>query len=267
MTLVDFKACEILHELGLACQEAVCHALHACRHALDVEPCGSLNLSSLSHGLLSFGKRSVDLRKYGKPCGPYIANRRQIQLPSQKWLPRHWVMNKAARFGKRWLGHAGVWTVGGASYFFYRHAGPPPDLQHLLQREEERSAAQLRMSNSDAKLLSAHLNMYGAALMRGAVPLRRDTAQEYCRPFAGVLEGITFQGRPLLTPAGGLNLDVFGAAVGSAISMPLLIPGSFLAGALVGESSGYLVSVMQSMQHPTLKALLDAACTRPCGQS
>ena len=142
---------------------------------------------------------------------------------------------------------------------FYRESRPPSDARH-----EESFAAGLRLTpNSDfTSALAGCLDVHGVAVMANMVPLRRERGQEYCRPFARVLEGITFQGRSLLTPAGGLNLDVFGAAIGSAISMPLLIPGSFLAGALVGESSGYLVSVMQSMQHPTLKALLDAACSR-----
>ena len=140
----------------------------------------------------------------------------------------------------------------------YRHSRPAPDA-----RPEDSFAAGLRLtSNSDVTTLGGCLDVHGVAVMANMVPLRRERGQEYCRPFARVLEGITFQGRSLLTPAGGLNLDVFGAAIGSALSMPLLIPGSFLAGALVGESSGYLVSVMQSMQHPTLKALLDAACSR-----
>ena len=174
-------------------------------------------------------------------------------------------MKGTARSGQRWLGHAGIWTVGGASYLCYRQSGPHQELRQFWQGEEERTAARLRLSSgSDTKLLTTRLSSHGVAVMPEMLPLRRDMGQEYCRPFASVLEGITFQGRPLLTASGGLNLDVFGAAIGSAISMPLLIPGSFLAGALVGESSGYLVSVMQSMQHPTLKALLDAACSRPC---
>ena len=167
-------------------------------------------------------------------------------------------MKRAVRLAGRWLSHAGVCAVGGAGYMLYRHSRPPPDA-----RPEDSFAAGLRLtSNSDVTTLGGCLDVHGVAVMANMVPLRRERGQEYCRPFARVLEGITFQGRSLLTPAGGLNLDVFGAAIGSALSMPLLIPGSFLAGALVGESSGYLVSVMQSMQHPTLKALLDAACSR-----
>ena len=169
-------------------------------------------------------------------------------------------MRKAVRYGRRLLVHTAVGGACGAGYLLYRRQS---DVEELWQGQEKHTAALLRLTSSNsAEVLGRCLGLYGVAVVPERVPLRRDMGQEVCKPFANILAGITFQGRSLLTPAGGLNLDVFGAAVGSAISMPLLIPGSFLAGALVGESSGYLVSVMQSMQHPTLKALLDAACSR-----
>lgn len=134
-------------------------------------------------------------------------------------------------------------TLGGLSYVFYK--------QGSLELDE----AELCVDGSGFKSAMAK---YGACVLQQVVPLQKAQSD-----VPQVLQNITFQGRPLLSPSSrSLNLDVAGAAIGSALAMPLLFPGSFLAGALLGQSSGYVISMLQSMKQPTVSALLEVSCAR-----
>ena len=148
----------------------------------------------------------------------------------------------------------------GASYWLFKS----PELQQQWEQEEEKAVQALRVGSEDRqRAFSARLQKYGACILPGAVPLScYSKLQNAKQDLTELLGGITFQGRPLLAPSGTINLDVAGAAVGSALAMPLLIPGSFLAGALVGQSSGYVLSMLRSMKQPSVQALLDTACSR-----
>ena len=149
-------------------------------------------------------------------------------------------------------------SLGGLSYLVYKQA----ELQELIQAEENRFLRSLQL---DAKAVSkqGQKAFEGCMQRYGAVPLHQAKLhQPKGGHFAEVLEGITFQGRPLLGPSKSINLDVAGAAIGSALAMPLLFPGSFMAGALLGHSSGYILSMLQSMKQPSVRALLETACSR-----
>lgn len=156
-------------------------------------------------------------------------------------------------------------SLGGLSYLVYKQA----ELQELIQAEENRFLRSLQL---DAKAVSNAMGQkafegcmqrYGACVLLETVPLHQAKLhQPKGGHFAEVLEGITFQGRPLLGPSKSINLDVAGAAIGSALAMPLLFPGSFMAGALLGHSSGYILSMLQSMKQPSVRALLETACSR-----
>ena len=151
-------------------------------------------------------------------------------------------------------------SLGSLSYLFYKQA----ELQELIAAEGDRFLRNLQLETDVSKAdRSECMRTYGACILQQAVPLHVPMRQpKEGTQFAEVLEGITFQGRPLLGPSKSINLDVAGAAIGSALAMPLLIPGSFLAGALLGHSSGYILSMLQSMKQPSVKALLETACSR-----
>ena len=158
-------------------------------------------------------------------------------------------------------------TVGSLSYLFYKQA----ELQELIRDEGDRFLRNFQLevtgphgSNGlKQKAFDSCMRQYGACVLLQVLPLHSHAMQKPKEGhLAEVLEGITFQGRPLLGPSKSINLDVAGAAIGSALAMPLLFPGSFLAGALVGHSSGYILSMLQSMKQPSVKALLERACSR-----
>lgn len=154
-------------------------------------------------------------------------------------------------------------SLGSLSYLVYKHA----ELQELIRDEGDRFLQHLQLpaASQKANAVSLTLQRYGACILQQRVPLHSASSlQPKDGHFAEVLEGITFQGRPLVGPSKSINLDVAGAAIGSALAMPLMIPGSFLAGALLGHSSGYVLSMLQSMKQPSIKALLDTACSRTC---
>lgn len=150
-------------------------------------------------------------------------------------------------------------SLGSLSYLVYKQA----ELQELIRDEGDRFLQHLQLpAASQASAVSLTLERYGACVLQQRVPLHSASLQPKDGHFAEVLEAITFQGRPLVGPSKSINLDVAGAAIGSALAMPLMIPGSFLAGALLGHSSGYVLSMLQSMKQPSIKALLDTACAR-----
>lgn len=158
-------------------------------------------------------------------------------------------------------------TVGSLSYLFYKQA----ELQELIRDEGDRFLRNFQLEATGPHgsnglkqtAFDSCMRQYGACVLLQALPLHSHAMQKPKEGhLAEVLEGITFQGRPLLGPSKRINLDVAGAAIGSALAMPLLFPGSFLAGALVGHSSGYILSMLQSMKQPSVKALLETACSR-----
>lgn len=139
----------------------------------------------------------------------------------------------------------------------------------LASEEESMSALRVPVGHGGGQLtadelraLGETLSTRGACVLRALVPLRSPVPQQQpSSKVSKVCEGITFQGRPLMDTEGRIRWEVAGAAIGSALAMPLLIPGSFLAGALVGQSSGHLLSFLRSVEHPTVSSLLDAACS------
>ena len=114
-------------------------------------------------------------------------------------------------------------SLGGLSYLVYKQA----ELQELIQAEENRFLRSLQLdakavSKQGQKAFEGCMQRYGACVLLETVPLHQAKLhQPKGGHFAEVLEGITFQGRPLLGPSKSINLDVAGAAIGSALAITL----------------------------------------------